>query len=213
MQLPIQSTILAFQLADGAAEMKTAHYPRMAQMHLRSNRDGPKMRVSGETAARFFGPFNFLTASETRDSTCYALLWRPLCFCRPCGTASAYGRFMLQNSENRSTQNDAPTQVIRADEFKAEVLESKLPVLVEFWAAWSKPCQVLDPVVQDVAAQYAGKIKHVKVNADDSLDLSLWYDIQSVPTLLYFVQGTPRLRLVGTASKEAILAKLKPFSE
>ena len=51
----------------------------------------------------------------------------------------------------------------------------------------------------------------VKVNADDSLDLSLWYDIQFVPTLLCFVEGNPCLRIVGTASKEAILAKLKPF--
>ena len=117
---------------------------------------------------------------------------------------------MLQESENMSTQNDAPAPVLRADEFKAEVLESKLPVLVEFWAAWSKPCQVLDSVIQEVAAHCTGKIKVVKVNADDSLDLSLWYDIQSVPTLVYFIHGTPCLRIVGTASKEAILAKLKP---
>ena len=170
------------------------------------------MKVSGETAARFFGPFNFPTAAGASGPTCYTLLWRTLCVCLLCGTASAYGQFMLQNSENSSTQNDAPTEVIRADEFKAEVLESKLPVLVEFWAAWSKPCQILDSVVQDVAAPCAGKIKVVKVNADDSLDLSLWYDIHSVPTLLYFAQGTPRFRIVGTASKEAILAKLKPFS-
>ena len=53
----------------------------------------------------------------------------------------------------------------------------------------------------------------VKVNADDSLDLSLLYDIQSVPTLVYFVGGDPRLRIVGTASKEAILAKLQPLSQ
>ena len=57
----------------------------------------------------------------------------------------------------------------------------------------------------------AGKAKVVKVNADDCLDLSLCYDIQSIPTLLYFVEGKPRLRIVGTATKQAILAKLKPF--
>ena len=53
----------------------------------------------------------------------------------------------------------------------------------------------------------------VKVNADDSIDLSLFYSIQSVPTLIYFVQGRPRMDIIGTASKEAILAKLKPFSQ
>jgi thioredoxin-like negative regulator of GroEL len=66
-------------------------------------------------------------------------------------------------------------------------------------------------VLQDVARDLGGKVKVVKVNADDSIDLSLCFDIQSVPTLLCFVNGKPWLRILGTASKEAILAKLKPF--
>ena len=70
---------------------------------------------------------------------------------------------------------------------------------------------LLDSVLQELAIAWAGKVKLVKVNADDNLDLSLWYDIQSIPTLLYFVEGNPCVRMVGTASKEAILAKLKPF--
>ena len=119
---------------------------------------------------------------------------------------------MLKNTENMNAQKDA-LPLIPAADFRAEVLESKQPVLVEFWAPWSRPCQVLDSVLQELANACAGKIKVVKVNADDSLDLSLWYDIQSVPTLLYFVRGNPCLRIVGTATKEAILAKLKPFSE
>ena len=65
--------------------------------------------------------------------------------------------------------------------------------------------------MQEIANSWAGKARVVKVNADDSLDLSLWYDIQSIPTLIYFVAGKPRLRIVGTASKEAILGKLRPF--
>ena len=68
-------------------------------------------------------------------------------------------------------------------------------------------------MLQELASACAGKAKVVKVNADDSLDLSLWYDIQSVPTLVYFVRGNPCLRIVGTATKEAILAKLQPFSQ
>src|SRR5208282_2194165 len=100
-----------------------------------------------------------------------------------------------------------------ANDFKAEVLESTQPVLVEFWAPWSRPCQVLDSVLRELAGDSAGKVKVVKVNADDSLDLSLWYEIQSVPTLLYFVKGKPCVRIVGTATKEAILAKLQLFSQ
>jgi len=102
---------------------------------------------------------------------------------------------------------------IAAEDFKAEVLESPQPVLVEFWAPWSRPCQVFDSVLQELTSACAGRFKVVKVNADDSLDLSLWYEIQSVPTLLYFVGGNPCLRIVGTATKEAILAKLKSSSQ
>ena len=71
---------------------------------------------------------------------------------------------------------------------------------------------MLKSVLRELAVICAGKFKVVKVNADDGLDLSLWYDIQSVPTLLYFVRGQPCLRIIGTATKEAILAKLQRFS-
>jgi len=119
---------------------------------------------------------------------------------------------MLEKSENLSIQNDALPLVASSD-FEASVLESKQPVLVEFWAPWSRACLVLDPVLRELADACAGKIKLVKVNADDSLDLSLCYEIQSVPTLLYFVRGNPCSRIVGTATKEAILARLKPIPE
>jgi len=119
---------------------------------------------------------------------------------------------MFNESENVNTPK-AALLAIAAEDFKAEVLESTQPVLVEFWAPWSRPCQVFDSVLRELAGVCAGKVKVVKVNADDSLDLSLWYEIQSVPTLLYFVRGNPCLRIVGTATKEAILVKLKPFSQ
>ena len=118
---------------------------------------------------------------------------------------------MFNEPENMNTQNGA-LLAIAAEDFKTEVLESPQPVLVEFWTPWSRPCQVLDSVVRELAVVCAGVVKVVKVNADDGLDLSLWYDIESVPTLLYFDQGKPRVRIVGTATKEAILAKLEPFS-
>ena|SRR5689334_4819397 len=93
--------------------------------------------------------------------------------------------------------------------FEEDVLKSAQPVLVEFLAPWSRPCQVLDSVVSEIAAALVGKAKAVRINADNSLGLSLWYDIQSVPTLLCFIAGQPRLRIVGAASKKAILAQLK----
>ena len=119
---------------------------------------------------------------------------------------------MLNKTENMNAQDGALAVVVPPADFKAEVLESKQPVLVEFWAPWSRPCQVFEAVLQELAINCGGNIKIVKVNADDSLDLSLWYDIQAVPTLLCFVDGKLCVRIVGTASKEAILAKVNPFS-
>ncbi len=98
---------------------------------------------------------------------------------------------------------------IGAAEFESEVLRSSLPVVAAFWAPWSRPCQILNTLIEDVAATSVGSLKVVKVNADDNPDLSIWYEVQSVPTLLYFIDGTLRAKLVGTASKEAILSKLQ----
>ena len=92
--------------------------------------------------------------------------------------------------------------------FPSQVLQSKNAILVAFWAPWSKPCHVIDPVLLDVAETCAGKIEVVKVNADDNPNLSLWFGVQHIPTLLYFEAGQLRGQLVGTVSKDAILAKL-----
>jgi thioredoxin 1 len=111
------------------------------------------------------------------------------------------------------SQHNPATLEVGGDDFQAKVLGSKQPVLVVFWAPWSRPCQVLGSVLDDVAIACGGTATVVKVNADDNPDLSLWYDIQSIPTVLYFVSGGLRAKLVGTASKEAILAKLQRVLE
>ena len=110
-----------------------------------------------------------------------------------------------------NAQENTQPAIIPAINFAAEVLHSEQPVLVVFFAPWSRPCQAFDSVLQELSVACAGQVKMFKVNADDSLDLSLWYEIQSVPTLIYFVRGNPCWRIVGTATKEAVLAKLAPF--
>jgi thioredoxin len=92
--------------------------------------------------------------------------------------------------------------------FVSEVLLPKGPVLVAFWAPWSRPCHTLGPVLDEVATACAESLKLVAVNADDNPHLSLRYDVHSIPTLLYFLDGTPSARLVGTVTKAAILAQL-----
>ena len=106
-------------------------------------------------------------------------------------------------------KSKTPTTEVSEANFESEILKSKPPVLVAFWAGWSRPCHVLDAALKEVATACAGSVKIVKVNADDNPDLSLLYDVQSIPTLLYFVEGNLRTKVVGTASPEAILSKLR----
>lgn len=94
--------------------------------------------------------------------------------------------------------------------FESEVLHSKRPVLVVFWAPWSPACRAVEPVVTEVVNQAGGRVKLVKINADLNPELSLWYGIQSIPTFVYFVEGGVRARIVGAATKEALLAQLEP---
>lgn len=93
--------------------------------------------------------------------------------------------------------------------FESEVISSKVPVLVVFWAPWSRPCRVLGAVLDEVTRSSAGGAKLVAINADDHPHLSLCYGIHSIPTLLYFLNGTLSASLVGTVTKEAILAQLE----
>src|SRR5512137_555870 len=108
---------------------------------------------------------------------------------------------------NVSQQNPSIRFVGQSD-FASEVLQTGKPVLAVFTAPWSRPCQVLEATLNELLPACDGRVEVVRINADDQPDLSLWYDIQSIPTLLYFVAGRVRARIVGAASKEAILAKL-----
>lgn len=103
------------------------------------------------------------------------------------------------------------TQTIEINEanFEAEVLQSNQPVLVDFWAEWCGPCQMLGPVLEEIALQQHGRAKVAKVNVDANWELASRYDIQSIPTLLYFAGGELRDRTVGVISKGAIVSRLE----
>lgn len=109
-----------------------------------------------------------------------------------------------------NTSDKQPLLVeIAEPDFRAKVLESKRPVLVEFQASWCPCCQVLDSALKEVAVALAGKAKVVKINADTCSELRFLYDIEVIPTLLYFVQGEPLVQIVGSTSREEILASLE----
>ena len=93
--------------------------------------------------------------------------------------------------------------------FDSEVLRYQRPVLAVFWAPWSPACREAEPALNEVMREVSGGVRLARINADENPHLSLWYGIQSLPTLLYFVNGAVHARIVGTASKEAILAQLE----
>jgi len=99
---------------------------------------------------------------------------------------------------------------VTEENFEGEVLKSNLPVLVDFWAEWCGPCRAIAPVIEEIARDLEGKLKVAKVNVDESGELAARYNIMSIPTLLVFKEGEVVQQIVGAASKDQLLAKLKP---
>ena len=108
--------------------------------------------------------------------------------------------------------NTKQAKEINEPEFEAEVLRSAQPVLVGFLTGWSKPCQLIEPVLDEVAQACNGNANIFKVNVDDNPDLGTIYGVQSIPMLIFFVNGTVRAKIVGMASPKAILAKLNSLT-
>ncbi len=92
--------------------------------------------------------------------------------------------------------------------FQTEVLESEVPVLVDFWAEWCGPCRAIAPIISELATEYEGKAKVGKVDVDTNPQSAMNYGVRSIPTLLFFVGGEVRDQMVGSSTKREFQKRL-----
>jgi len=102
------------------------------------------------------------------------------------------------------------TANINNNDFKHEVLDADLPVLVDFWAEWCGPCRMVGPIVEVIAKEYKGRLKVCKLNVDESPETASNYGIMSIPTLIIFKKGKVADKFVGALSKAELEAAIKP---
>lgn len=91
--------------------------------------------------------------------------------------------------------------------FQKEVLNTEQPVLVDFSAVWCQPCKMLDPVVKELAGEWEGKVKVVKIDADENPNLVMKYGVMGIPTLLFIKDGEVKERVTGFMPKEKLIAR------
>jgi len=100
---------------------------------------------------------------------------------------------------------------VNGNNFKQEVLESTIPVLVDFWAPWCMPCRMLEPIIEKLAEENQDKLKVCRLNTDENQNIAAQYGIQGIPTIIVFKEGREVGRTVGVMSKEKLQEKLDPI--
>ena len=102
-----------------------------------------------------------------------------------------------------------PIVTVTQENWKSDVLESQVPVLVDFWATWCGPCRALAPVLEEVARDMGDRLKVAKVNVDDHRDIAAQYGIRSIPTLLLIKEGSVAGQINGAMPKQALQQKIE----
>jgi thioredoxin 1 len=102
-------------------------------------------------------------------------------------------------------------EAVTADEFESEVLASPVPVLVDFWAPWCRPCDAIEPHLRDIASDRNGRVRLVRVNVDDEAGLAARYGVLTLPTVILFADGEPRATVFGARPRAHFEHAFAPF--
>ena len=103
------------------------------------------------------------------------------------------------------------TEKVTSANFKSVVLESKIPVIVDFWAEWCGPCRAVAPVLEEISNEFASKIKIVKLNTDEEPQLAMQYGVSSIPNMSVFQGGEVVKAIIGAKPKPVLLKELDEF--
>jgi thioredoxin 1 len=102
--------------------------------------------------------------------------------------------------------------VLTDSNFKEEVINSDVPVLVDFWAAWCGPCRMIAPIIEDLAAEFQGRAKVAKLDVDQNPQTAMQFGVRSIPTLLFFKDGAVVDQLIGASSRRVLNDKLEALA-
>ncbi len=95
--------------------------------------------------------------------------------------------------------------ILTKQNFKSEVIDCDIPVIVDFWATWCGPCKMIAPTLEQIANEFAGKVKVAKVNVDEQMELAMEYKVEVIPTLFFFKNGEVVKKTVGVQTREEII--------